>query len=186
MKKLSTENLINSSWKKFALLKENATDGIRTHTQRSYWVSIPTPKPLGHLVCKTVEVRIIIPFWFLISVDSNSNRPVDAQFWSEIDYCWFFSYLDGLFGNWWKIFLTEKLISRLWTNFYIIWKNGLRLNSNPRTETIICISFLFSIDFISNPPVDALFWSQVDYCWFFSYLDSIFGNWWRNRRQKAW
>ena len=26
-------------------------------------------------------------------MDSSSNPPVDAHFWSEIDYCWFFPYL---------------------------------------------------------------------------------------------
>ena len=36
--------------------------------------------------------------------------------------------------------------------------------------TIIPFSFLFSIDSISNPPVDALFWSQIDYCWIFPIL----------------
>ena len=47
-------------------------------------------------------------------------------------------------------------------------KNGQRSSvSNPSTATIILFSFLFSIDSISNPPVDALFWSQIDYCWFF-------------------
>ena len=36
--------------------------------------------------------------------------------------------------------------------------------------TIIPFSFLFLIDSISNPPVDALFRSEIDYCWFVSYL----------------
>ena len=91
-----------------------------THGDR-FGSAVQRPKHSATL-CTTLEVRIIIPFSFLISVDSNSCRPVDAHFWSEIDYCWCFSYLDSLFGNWWKIFLTEKLKSRLWTNFLLIEK----------------------------------------------------------------
>ena len=130
------KNLMSSHWKKFALLKEKYdSEVIRTHARRPYWVSSPTPLPLGDHVCTAVEVRNIIAFSFLISFDSN--RPVDAHFWSEIDYCWFFSYLDCLFGSWWKTFLTEKLIGRLWTIFFVIWKNGQRSDSNPRTETVL-------------------------------------------------
>ena len=88
MKKSLTENLISIRWKKCALLKESyERDGIRTHAPRPYWISSPTPQQLGHPVCTIVEVRNIL-FSFLIFVDSNSNRPVDAHFWSEIDYCW--------------------------------------------------------------------------------------------------
>ena len=36
------------------------------------------------------------------------------------------------------------------------------------TWIIIPFSFLFSFDSISNPLVDALFWSQIDYRLFFS------------------
>ena len=117
-------------------------------------------------------------FSFLFSIDSYSNRPVDAHFWSEIDLLLIFSYPDCLFGNWRQIFLTEKLVSSLLLIFFVNWKNGQRSSdSSPSTVTIILFSFLFSIDSISNPPVDALFWSQIDYCWFFSYLDILFGNW---------
>ena len=132
------KNLISSHWKKFASLKEKYDrDGIRTHARRPYWFGSPTPLQLGHHVCQAVEVRNIIPFTFLISVDSN--RPVEAHFWSEIDYCWFFSYLDCLFGNWWKTFLTEKLISRLWTNFFVNWKMDRdRIRAHARR-----LSFLF-------------------------------------------
>ena len=80
MKKSLTKNLISSRWKKCALLKESFDrDGIRTHALRPYWLSSPTPLPLGHPVCTIVEVRSI-PFSFLIFVDSNSIRPVDAHF----------------------------------------------------------------------------------------------------------
>ena len=128
---------------------------------------------------------------FLVSIDSNSNRPVDALFWSEIDCCWFFSYLDCLYGNLW--FSTENLISRLRTIFSVKWKKIDRWYSNSRTESLLyqqsnslttrppclynrrntnCHAFLASDfnQFWFRSILRCTFLVEIDYCLFFSFL----------------
>ena len=178
-----TENLICSAGKICFVYEKYDRDGIRTHARRTYWISSPTPLPLGHHVCIAVEVRNIIPFSFQISVDSN--RPVEAHFWSEIDYCWLFSYLDCWFGNWWKTFLTEKLISRLWTIFFVNWK-WTEIGFEPTHEDyysfLDSVSNWFYFHFTLRCTLLIKDWLLL----IFSSLDSLIEKWWRNLRQKTW
>ena len=100
-----------------------------------------TVQRLNHsaTLCSTVEIRIIIPFSFLISIDSNFNLPIDAHFWSEIDYCWFF--LSWLFV--WKLrkkSLTKNLIYSAGRICFVYEKydrDGSELTHGERTELAV-------------------------------------------------
>ena len=106
-------NLWQKTWyvalEKFALYTKNTT-AMGFEPTRGERIGLAVQR-LNHsaTLCSTVEIRVIISFSFLISIDSNCNPPIDAHFWSAIDYCWFF--LSWLFVcKLMKKSLTENLI----------------------------------------------------------------------------
>ena len=137
-----TENLISSRWTNFALLNKITTEmGSETTHRERLGLAVQRLNHSATLSVQSSKYEIFF-FSFLISVDSNSNRPVDAHFWSEIDYCWFFPILIVCLEID-EIFFTEKLVSRLLSFFLLIEKMDRdRIRNQARW-----LSFLFRFCF---------------------------------------
>ena len=124
MKEFLTENLISSLWTKFALLKENF-DEMRFEPTNGERFGLAVQR-LNHSATLSVQpskydLPFLFRFWFQLI-----RR---CTFLIEIDSCWFFSYLDSLFGN--DEILTENLISSLWTKFDLLKENFDEMRFEP-------------------------------------------------------
>ena len=96
------------------------------------------PNHSATLSVQPSEFELSLIFLFLISIDSNSNPPLDPHFWSEIDYCWFVSYLNIFYLE-----TDEEIFDRKLDKYslekmcFVKRKLRQRWDSNSRTETVL-------------------------------------------------